>query len=475
MEPVKLDDLQWQSLVNSIRNERCVLFIGPMLASIRAVYFEDDEKQVKLIPEDTPLEQRDWSPVYVQLAFHLTTALSQYHISYDRNYQGDLEYIAQRYLEIDFLEEIDLKETADEFIRQNSREVPGIYHLINDLPIKFPLIVNTASDSFLHQIMGRRNHQFEWYNYEDARNPEIVDFSKNHPLIYNLVGKVGDSKSLVLTEGQQLTFVKKIIQNDPKVPDKIVHKLNPANKIVYLFIGFNFERWQFRMLLDRLNISAESKTIAPQHPWLYQERRTAEFYKSRFNFLFVEDQVEQFLQTLHQKLINQPAIQNDQAANRQANDIPQLYVSYHDNDMEIGDKLLRMLRQLERNEAIRIWHRGMINLGNSRLEQVNNQLRQSRYLMLLISADYMSADEDEIIQTEWQYATTGNWEDDKVVIPVLARSYPPGIPEFINLTVLPRNGKPLDAPSWGSIDQSSLEVYQEFNAQLQQFSTQRNP
>lgn len=472
MEPVKLDDLQWQSLVNSIRNERCVLFIGPMLATMREVYTEDREKQIVPVPEATPAGQRAWSPVYIQLALHLTTTLMQYGVSYDSKYQTDLEYIAQRYLKIPFLNEIDLKETADDFIRRHTREVPRVYQLIAALPIKFPLIVNTAPDTFLHQIFDGRHHQFEWYNYERARDPEIVDFSKNYPLIYNLIGKVGDSKSLVLTEGQQLTFVKKIIQNDPKVPDKIVHKLNPQNEIVYLFIGFNFERWQFRMLLDRLNISEQSKTIAPRHPWIYQERRTAEFYNSRFNFLFVEDHVEQFLQTLHDKFDQQPDAQKNVPGQIPDDDIPQLYVSFHDNDKAICDKLLLMLKLMEKNRLIRVWHREMTRPGDM-LAQITEQLQRSRFLIPLLSLDYVGAD-NEVLQTEAGFAFSDNWTADKGLIPVLAGDCPLDDTDFANKTVLPRIGKPLNDNSWGG-DQGYKQVYEELKALLQLSSNQRNP
>lgn len=473
MEPVKLDDLQWKSLVNSIRDERCVLFIGPMLAAIREVYTEDDDRNI--IQLDTPAERRQWSPIYFQLALHLANLLKQYNVDYDVNHQTDLEYVAQRFLKIDRMAEIDLKGIADEFIAQNSVAVPEVYELIKSLPHQFSLIVNTSPDTYLHRIFDRRKHQFEWYNYEESRDPEIGNFSGDYPLIYNWIGKVGEIKSLVLTEGQQLTFVKKIIQNDPKVPDKIVHKLNPKNAITYLFLGFNFERWQFRMLLDRLNISDQSKTIAPQHPWLFQQRRTAEFYISRFNFLFVEDHVEQFLQTLREKLENGPDRPNIPAANPAGNDLSQLYVSYHDKDAGISDKLLQMLKLLEKNSGVRIWNRGMTALGDNNLEEVRKRLRQSRYLMILVSADYMSADEDEIIQTERQFSIAGEWQDDKVIIPVLARPYPLDDPDFARLTVLPRNGRPLDDQTWGSIDRGILEVYQELKELLQLSSNQRNP
>ncbi len=481
MERRQLDPLQWKNLVNSILDERCILLLGPMMAVMREVYFEEgEEKNISLAVGERNTQA--WKPIYEQLALHLAkTVLQVNNVKYDINYQSDLEYISQRYLDMKQLDESDLQFEANQFIeRHTNAEVPPVYCQLAGLPVRFPLIINTFPDTYLHRAFAD-NVRFAWYNFNGGEAPDIREISKNNPLVYNLVGRIGERNSLILTEAQQITFVKKVLKKSPEIPPKVLSRVSgykdvksqqegqaKQEKMTYLFLGFNFERWQFRMLLDGLNLPDDPKTYSPRYPLVPElQRRTAEFYASRFKFTFVEDQVEGFVRQLHQKLeeANQADAQNGNTGVRR-----QLYLSFHDNEQPFVTKLEKQLKLLEQNKRIKIWHRGM-NDGGQLQHQIQTQLERSQYIVPLISADYMAAAEGETSTIERIFAQNivadaPGGQVGREVIPVLARAYPWEDSEFGRLTIMPKENKPLEDPSWGG-DYAFKVIYDELNDIIQ--------
>ena len=76
---------------------------------------------------------------------------------------------------------------------------------------------------------------------------DIEKISVENPLVYNLFGSLDETESIVLTEEDQLEFIRNVVKDDPRIPEEILGQFD--HRKTYLFFGFDLENWQFRLLL----------------------------------------------------------------------------------------------------------------------------------------------------------------------------------------------------------------------------------
>ena len=179
-----------------------------------------------------------------------------------------------------------MEEEIEEVYEEYATEIPPIYHQLAQLP--FHLIVNTTPDDFMVRALkeaGKRGVQEAWYNFQIDSVPELQSISSENPLVYNLFGSMRDTESLVLTEKDQVDFIKNIVLNEPPVPPRIMREFNEQK--AYLFLEFDLRNWHFRLLLDGLNLTDRSITFAPKFSKADFDRLTYDYYEQSFQFQFV--------------------------------------------------------------------------------------------------------------------------------------------------------------------------------------------
>lgn len=93
-----------------------------------------------------------------------------------------------------------------------------------------------------------------------------------------------------------MQFIRNVVKNDPPLPDEITGYFD--NRKTYIFLGFNLETWQFRLLLDSLKLKDENSSVATRTSHFPMSYATQSFYQDHFNFVFVEKDVEEFLADL---------------------------------------------------------------------------------------------------------------------------------------------------------------------------------
>ena len=170
--------------------------------------------------------------------------VAQLHYESNRNLEG-LAIITR-----DFYE--GLKNTTTPFHR----------HLA-ELP--FRLCIDTSPDNFMLEgflATGRKKPASAYYNFRKALNPFLKAPSEAEPLVYYLYGHSRDLYSLVMTESDLIEFLIAIVRGDPPLPDYIKGRLGDP-ETTFLFVGFGFQKWYFRVLLHVLKIYGhKSRAVA---------------------------------------------------------------------------------------------------------------------------------------------------------------------------------------------------------------------
>ena len=422
-----LTDRQWRNLLTDIQNQRCILLLGPLLPTIKK--------------EDT------WLPFRSEITNLLKSQLEEEGVSFDEDHSNDLEYIAQRCLEIPMTKDIHFKDDVKKFYEIYGNEIPEIYLQLAQIP--FHIIINTSPDDYIERAIREVRDlepHFSYYNYHETVNIGDIKISKEKPLIYNLTGSVKSTKSLVLAETQQVTYMKNIIKGDPPIPNSLLEKLKPTSEIShqdlsYVFLGFDYNRWQFKVLLDGLNIDKEAQPISPSQTGFTILRRTVEYYKKRFKVHFVEDNINDFVEKLTMRYSLIPQVDN---RNNEEILIKKIVISVFKGEIEDAKEVEKMFSPMIESGKVSVWHQGMITHGDEK-EQIKQQLVDADIILPLLSSNYLAA--PEII--EFEQSLVQSKKVDSIVIPLLLGpcDYPESV--YKDDKILPSNLDPIDSPKWG--------------------------
>ena len=211
------------------------------------------------------------------------------------NISDRLFYLADRFIEkVGRRGKFDLYRKARNIYEQST--VPEIYRFLSQIP--FHLVLSSSPSHLLREAFESMNipHQFDFYNYK--RNQEsVVSPSKNHPLIYNLLGSERDEQSMVFSNGDHLEYLSAILGASP-LATEIQKSLTNATNI--LFVGFDFESRGTDILL-RLFDSHNKEvnySVASRLP-IQAERR--ELLQNHFKMEFQELNMNEYIQEIHSR------------------------------------------------------------------------------------------------------------------------------------------------------------------------------
>ncbi|MCB0546975.1 MAG: toll/interleukin-1 receptor domain-containing protein [Phaeodactylibacter sp.] len=439
MEPEQLEQL-----IRDIRQQRCVLLLGPRIASV-------------------PVNGH-WQPLVEGLSEYLAGVLDQYQLPYDATPSAmrNLPYIAQQLLSHAKVRRVDLEDITRDFLREKTQEIPAVYQSIAELPIK--LILNTTPDDYITRALREAGKQpiSLYYNFQVTQNSKRIvsatpirleDISTTRPLVYNLFGAQEDPESLVLTEDDQMEFIRNVVKGDPPIPDEIRGQFD--HRKTYLFLGFNMEHWQFRLLLDSLNLKPENTTLTPQADNYPLTSVTRTFYERRFNFRFIEKRIDAFVHELSSQLKAAPSKKQ------------KIVLSYCDKDESYLLALENNLKLWEQEERASLWHRGRILPGQDREQVSEAAFQEADAILLLISAHYFN--DPLILEQELEWAIAAQEERGARLFPIIARPCQWRIHRDLRrLDPLPDDGTPLESNKWASRDEAYHHIIEQLQKRLSQ-------
>jgi hypothetical protein len=279
---LSMNNLQWIKLKRDFEETRCILMIGPKLARVQ--------------------KGNEWLPLVDELSVYLSEFLDQEGVEYDKDSNFSLPYISLKFLNIKGARRVDLEDITKDFFVKQAQKTPEIYRLLATLPVS--IIINVNPDNFIQQALREQGKQCVSLHYNFRRETvnaiDIEKISVENPLVYNLFGSLDETESLVLTEEDQLEFIRNVVKDDPRIPEEILGQFD--HRKTYLFFGFDLENWQFRLLLDGLKLREENTTLSPKELRYPVSAMTRSFYEERFNFQFVDKEIDAFLDELKEKI-----------------------------------------------------------------------------------------------------------------------------------------------------------------------------
>lgn len=254
--------MDWQEILEDIRDEQAVLFLGPELIRL----------------EGQSLGQ------HVREQLH-------------REYPDDIVHHYRRD-GIFLFRDDDAKVKIQKKVKRRYRELPPDEDLLQRVAaLPFHLIISLSPDTFVRDVFEACGLQPHFHFYRSGVSPEdIPKPDKNHPLIYNLLGEINHDESLVLDYDDVFALMKDCLSTG--LPSRINTQLMRAG--TFVFLGFDFEKWHTQLLLRFLSQRPGVSKFA-----IETDRPVAEdtgdflIHQFRINFQAGENGHETFFDTLH--------------------------------------------------------------------------------------------------------------------------------------------------------------------------------
>lgn len=364
------EEINWNDLCKDLNRKRCVLFLGP---SLPLYTFGNDKIDF-----------------YSLAALHLSEQLIQNHFEFDHSQSQNLYYIAQKFVAFKKnyrtrLEDelADLYKTEEQkLLKEKSEALPHLYKTLLLMP--WHTIVNMQPDSFFEAGL-KPTDVFAYYHYKNKDRDLKLD--KDQFLVYNLFGTMvkenGDYNvdSLVVTEEDQVEFVRNLVSGNPKVPECVISRLD--NDKTYIFLDCNLENWYFRLLMEILKIHKDSHTFSPRHKSLNFSPPTLEFYKNRYGFVFINNNSEEFVDRLWQEYKTRYAPPAPPSAKK-------IFLAYSDSAEAVANALALQFTPWIEKKVISLWRKDSVQAGEVFLQSEQQAWDDADSIILFIDAPFLN-------------------------------------------------------------------------------------
>ncbi len=267
--------LNWNVTLDTVREEKCVLFIGP---------------EIFHLPEKGSLQQQIESFLDIEKTEDT------------RIYDDGLFYFRERSRKTEVYYQLKT------FFDQSFPHVEQLMEKIAKIP--FHLIITINPDKLLESVFQRLNfkHSFDflWKNQPPKEYKKLPD--KQNPLIYNLFGSIERQESLVLTHDDLFDYLECVLQSN-SMPNRLKHHLVDDAKN-FIFLGIPFDKWYMQLLLRVLHMHkdiefmkfAANKNMQPT---------TRSFCYEQFKIDFISDGINSFISELYSKCVESDLIRTE--------------------------------------------------------------------------------------------------------------------------------------------------------------------
>lgn len=148
--------------------------------------------------------------------------------------------------------------------------------------LPFKLVLNATFDGLMAEAFrqaGKTGVVEAHYDFHPAAPPPPLKLaSLDRPIVYSLFGSAAHPESMVLNEQNLLDYLVAVTREQPPLPDAVRATLR-APSTVFLFIGFGFDNWWLRLLLQVLQITGVENrpmSLGLEDPTAFDEATLAE-------------------------------------------------------------------------------------------------------------------------------------------------------------------------------------------------------
>ncbi len=259
--------------------------------------------------------------------------------------------------------------------------------------LPFHLILNAAPDTLMVKALEKNNKIPELIYYKPPGQDRtqayrnIVKPTVSRPLVFNMLGSWTDPGSVILTESDQLDFLEDIIRHSDAIPNSLL-EICKAEKSTFVFSGFDFERWQLRMLLRALKLDGAEKIAhwAVQKPET-QQKDTVLFFKNQYGVHFLNLSTAQFVEELTKQYTStDPPAPVATPARLHA------VCLYAKEDEGFRKELDVHLAPLREHQQVETWSDAMIEPGEVVEDAIQKAIDNAQLIIVLASADFVASE-----------------------------------------------------------------------------------
>jgi len=248
-------------ITNAIKDERCVLMLGPEL------WLGEDEQP--LATKMTNFLQND-----VGLKF-----------GYDVDGMFKFESRSSRTFFYS-----DLRKFYDENANPSS-----IHKKISKIP--FNVIINGSPDLSLKNAFEKLGVKYDFQFYNKKQNPkDIKKPTQERPLLYNFFGNIQEEDSLILTSDDLFDFLFSILGGENRLPRELQNTFRTAR--MFVFLGFDFNQWYLKLIMRLFELH---KDVLPFSNKVEIPEGLQSFYIDNFELEFMNMEAKSFIDELYQR------------------------------------------------------------------------------------------------------------------------------------------------------------------------------
>jgi SIR2-like domain len=439
---------QYQTLARKVKDGSCVLFLGPNAVMAKTA----DGK---------------WSSISDMCARHLAT---QHDIKISAQDRCTLPYVTSLIRFQNRSTDSVLQEEVAQYYKSiaSKAELHPMLEQLTDL--KFRIVINTTPDTFITRLYDQIAQPVypDYYNYYKPTTNFKFDFEKDQRVvIYNLFGDYNKPESLVLSYKHQLNYIKKIVgeQQNERLPDALTNAFKDFRH--HLFLGFDFEDWTLRLILDTLYKNVRENVQPFSYP-SKGERATGSdtqvFFQGEFSMQFPQVDMETFVTNLvaqYQTL--------DTTATGAGSESPRasILVLYNEKaDKDGFDALMKHLRALP---ARIITIADAIGKGDT-LAWLRQTLDEVQVVLPLLSADFYDPATNPALPLLQEITQRNNPRKGFLVMPVILKQVALDGPLGQLATLRPSNRMPV--MGGGAEDQYATEIQEGLRKYIENLPSQ---
>jgi hypothetical protein len=271
-----------QKLAKALKYKQCILFLGPGVLIVN--------------------KQSEQVPFNQLLASHFAELLDNNAKYYDKSAKSNLNYMVQRYNRACNAVPGEAGNEAIIFYKKlidNATIYQTVFEKLSKLP--WNLVINTNPDTLLAQAMNEQrqdscilNNYPLVNNMNDLSNKGIP--GKEQCLFYNIFGTFDEPASILFTDSDFIRFNTKVTNKTPALNEYVTSMFDPNKE--YLFLGFDFDQWYFKILFKVLNLEKE-KAFSLEPGNVRFNECNIDFFEEEYKFYFVNDHIDTFLKNLN--------------------------------------------------------------------------------------------------------------------------------------------------------------------------------
>jgi hypothetical protein len=263
------DAIRWRRLLQALRHQGCILFIGP---------------EISVNSKGESLHQE----------FYKELALDFPEIEYLEN-EG---YFSPESDEIILYDVLDFY--SKDFPKKNNSGRKILEQLAQ---VPFSLIISLCPDDTMHKVFSDYDLEHQFLAY-DGTKQEVDPMTPERPVLYNILGNAASNGRYIFTHENFYNYLNKV-----HIPAEIKKKIQDATH--YLFIGFDFNMWYNRLLLfilefEQKKSGAHRMTIGNKNV----KEDIEKFIAKQFNITFVDNEYSQFIEWLLHNVAEDGTIRN---------------------------------------------------------------------------------------------------------------------------------------------------------------------